>query len=102
MSLYIFDVFFFLRFACMHLSMRHVQVVNNYSSKSFRLMAMAVGVIPKVANLDLVSMSQQQIEAQAVDIQLLALLILTNHVRPDSKPTIAELQEGYASLTRCI
>ena len=77
-------------------------MVDDYSSKSFRLMAMAVGVIPKVGDLDLVSMSQQQIEARAVEVQLLALVILTNHVRPDSKPTIAELQEGYASLSCCM
>lgn len=72
----------------------HVQVVDDYSSKSFRLMAMAVGVIPRVGTLDLHSMSQQQIEARAVDKQLLAIVCLTNQIRPDSKPTITELQEG--------
>lgn len=58
-------------------------------------MAVAVGTLPKAGHLDLHSMSQQQIEARAVDIQLLALVILTNRVRPDSKATISELQEGY-------
>ena len=60
-------------------------------------MAMAVGIIPNVGNLDLPSMSQQQVEAQAVDVELLALVVLTNHVRHDSKSTISELQERYAS-----
>lgn len=42
-------------------------------------------------------MSQQQIEARAVEIQLLGLVILTDRVRPDSKSTISELQEGYVA-----
>ena len=57
---------------------------------------MAVGVIPNVGHLDLPSMSQQQIDAQAVDVELLALVILTNHVRHDSKATVSELQERYS------
>ena len=71
-------------------------MVDDYSSKSFRLLAMAVGIIPNVGSLDLHNMTQQQIEAEAVDMELLALVILTNPVRPDSKPTITQLQEGYA------
>ena len=69
-------------------------MVDDYSSQSFRLMAVAVGTLPRVGNLDLHSMSQQQIEARAVDIQLLGLVLLTNRVRSDSKATITELQEG--------
>ena len=71
-------------------------MVDDYSSKSFRLMAMAVGTISNVGNLDLHCMTQQQIEAEAVDLELLALVVLTNHVRHDSKPTISELQDRYA------
>lgn len=56
-------------------------------------MAMAVGTIPDVGSLDLHSMSQQQIEARAIEIQLLALVILTNRTRPDSKSTISELKD---------
>lgn len=55
---------------------------------------MAVGIIPSVGNLDLHRMSQQQIEAQAIDFELLGLVVLTNHVRRDSKATVSELQEG--------
>ncbi|KAL0032691.1 hypothetical protein WJX79_003604 [Trebouxia sp. C0005] len=70
------------------------QVVDDFSSKSFRLMAVAVGTIPDVGRLDVHHMSQQQIEAQAVDLKLLGLVALTNFVRRDSKATISELQDG--------
>lgn len=57
-------------------------------------MAVAVGTIPDVGRLDVHHMSQQQIEAQAVDLKLLGLVALTNFVRRDSKATISELQDG--------
>ena len=75
-----------------------VQVVDDYSSKSFRLLAMAVGVIPQAAKLRLVHMSQVQVEASAINMQLLCLVVLTNNIRANSKATITELQEGYDSL----
>ncbi len=71
-----------------------MQVVDDYSSKSFRLLAMAVGVIPNAEQLNLAMMTQQQVEACAVHMQLLSLVVLTNNVRPDSKDTITHLQEG--------
>ena len=72
----------------------HVQVMDDYSSKSFRLLAMAMGVIPNAAELNLPRMTQQQVEACAVHMQLLSLVVLTNNVRSDSKDTITHLQEG--------
>lgn len=72
-----------------------VQVHDEYSSNSFRLMAMAVGVIPNVTQLDLVHMTQRQVEAHVTHMELLCLMVLTNNIRPDSKETISELQEGY-------
>ena len=75
-----------------------VQVIDEYSSKSFRLLAMAVGVIPQAAKLGLVQMTQQQVEGCAVNMQLLCLVVLTNNIRSDSKATISQLQEGYAWL----
>ena len=69
------------------------QVTDDYSSKSFRLLAMAVGVIPNAASLDFAMMTQQQVEACAVHMQLLSLVVLTNNVRSDSKDTIAHLQD---------
>ena len=71
-----------------------MQVVDDYSRKSFRLLAMAVGVIPNAEELNLAMMTQQQVEACAVHMQLLSLVVLTNNVRPDSKDTITHLQEG--------
>ncbi len=71
-----------------------MQVVDDYSSKSFRLLAMAVGVIHNAKELNLAMMTQQQVEACAVHMQLLSLVVLTNNVRPDSKDTITHLQEG--------
>lgn len=60
---------------------------------------MAVGVIPRAAKLSLVQMTQQQVEAQAINVQLLCLVVLTNNTRTDSKATITQLQEGYAYLS---
>ncbi len=70
------------------------QVVDKYSSARFRLMAMAVGVIPQMHRLDVQHMSQQEVEARATHMDLLCLLALTNNIRPDSKDTITQLQEG--------
>jgi len=69
-------------------------VVDDYSSKCFRLLAVAVGVIPHVNQLDLPRMTQQQMEAAAVNLQLLGLVVLNNSVRPDSKETISQVQDG--------
>ena len=71
-----------------------MKVVDDFSSKSFRLLAMAVGVIPKAAKLKLAHMTQQQIEASAIHMHLLSLVVLSNNIRSDSKATIAQLQEG--------
>ena len=72
------------------------QVVDDYCSKSFRLLAMAVGTIQNASKLNLAHMTPQQVEASATNMRLLALIVLTNNMRPDSKETIARLQEGYA------
>lgn len=71
-----------------------MQVIDDYSSKSFRLLALAMGIIPNAGRLDLAGMTQQQVEAHATHMQLLSLVVLTNNVRPDSKDTISHLQEG--------
>ncbi len=39
-------------------------------------------------------MTQQQVEAAAVNLQLLGLVVLNNSVRPDSKETISQVQDG--------
>lgn len=72
------------------------QVVDDYSSNSFRLLAMAMGTIQNASELNLAHMTPQQVEASATNMRLLSLIVLTNNVRPDSKETIAHLQDGYA------
>ena len=56
-------------------------------------MALAVGVLPKIHKLDLSAMSQQDIEAHAEKLEMLSLIVLTNHVRSDSKATVTQLQQ---------
>ena len=68
--------------------------MDKYSSNSFRLLAGSVGVIHNVQKLDLLRMTQQQVEACATEMQLLSLVVLTNGVRDDSRETIRQLQEG--------
>ncbi|DBB02797.1 TPA: hypothetical protein ACH3X1_013629 [Trebouxia sp. C0004] len=75
---------------------------DGFSSNSFRLMAMAVGVIPDVHQLDLLRMTQQQVEAHVTHMELLCLMVLTNNIRPDSKSTITELQDGGGIRTMMI
>ena len=55
---------------------------------------MAIGEIPNAAQLDFALMTQQQVEARAVRMQLLSLVVLTNNVRSDSRDTITHLQDG--------
>ena len=66
--------------------------MDDYSTRSFRLIAMAAGSIPGVDKLDLANMSQQAIEASAVNMEMLALVVLANSIREDSVTTIKELQ----------
>ena len=58
------------------------------------MMAMAVGTIHHAHQLDLMHMTQQQVEAQVTHMDLLCLMVLTNSVRPDSEDTINQLQHG--------
>ncbi|DBA94899.1 TPA: hypothetical protein ACH3X1_002432 [Trebouxia sp. C0004] len=70
------------------------QVVDDYSSRSFRLLAGAVGIIRGVHKLDIACMTQQQVESCATHMQLLGLVVLTNSVRTDSRQTISQIQDG--------
>ncbi len=78
------------------------QVMDDYSSKSFRLLAMAMGVIPNAAGLDFARMTQHQVEACAVHMNLLSLVVLTNNVRSDSKDTIAHLQPTWSRMIKSV
>ena len=68
------------------------QVVDDHSSRSFRLLAFAAGVVHGVEQLDLESMSLQQLEGWC-NLHLLGLVVLSNHLRPESTATISELQD---------
>lgn len=70
------------------------QVVDQYSSDSFRLLALAVGIIPDVHKVDLLRLTQEQVEVCAMPLDLLSLVVLTNSVREDSKETIRQVQDG--------
>ena len=68
--------------------------MDDYSTRSFRLIAMAAGLLLNVDKLDLANMCQQAIEAAAVNMEMLSLVVLTNSIREDSVATIKELQEA--------
>jgi len=70
------------------------KVIDQYSSNSFRLLALAVGVIPDVHEVDLLRLTQEQVEVCAMPLDLLSLVVLTNSVREDSKETISQVQDG--------
>ena len=68
-------------------------MLDDYSSKSFRVIAMAKGVLRGLHRNALMLMTQEQLEAQAKSLELLGLMVLTNHVRKDSVETVATLQQ---------
>ena len=73
--------------------MSKLQVLDEYSSRSFRVLALAKGVLNGLDRNTLMLMSQEQLEAQVKSLELLGLMVLTNHVRKDSVETIATLQQ---------
>ena len=74
-----------------------MQVLNDYAGQSFRLMALAVGTLRHASPSELASMDQQQAERHCDHMDLLGLVVLSNHLHPASQNTITELQERYAS-----
>lgn len=68
--------------------------MDDYSTRSFRLLAIAAGTIPNAHALDLPRMTQHQIESCATSMELLSLVVTTNSIREDSKATVGEVQEG--------
>ena len=69
------------------------QVIDEYCGQSFRLLALAKGVLKGRDRRSLSPMSQEQLEKQVQQFELLGLLVLSNHLRSDSKGTITELQQ---------
>ena len=70
-----------------------IQVVDNYSGQSYRLLALAGGVLHGATSMNLAAASQQQIESRVGSLDVLGLCVLSNHLRNDSKDTIQRLQE---------
>lgn len=69
-----------------------IQVIDEYCGQSFRVLALAKGVLKGRDQLAWSLMSQQQLETQVEQFELLGLLVLSNHLHPDSQATITELQ----------
>lgn len=74
-----------------------VQVVDEWSAGGFKVLAIAQADIANIGTLSLPGMSQQQVEDCAGSLDLVGLVILSNHVNPDSKATVKELQERWAA-----
>ena len=70
-----------------------MQVVDHYCGQSFRLMALAKGVLREQDRQSLCLMCQEQLEKHVKRFELLGLLVLSNQLRKDSKPAITELQQ---------
>jgi len=70
-----------------------LQVLVEYAAQSFRLLALAVGELRHVTSEELAHMTQQDAEAMAGRMDMLGLLVLSNHLHPSSKETITSLQD---------
>ena len=77
-----------------------LQVIADYAGQSFRLMAVAVGMLKGVGPSELRAMSQQQAEACCSHMHFLGLVVLSNQLHPASVNTIRELQERCARLVQ--
>ena len=69
------------------------QVVDDWTSCSFRLLALAAGTIKHFSRLNVSSLTLQQAEAAVSHMSLVGVMVVTNQLRPDSRDTIAELQD---------
>ena len=67
--------------------------MDDWSSRSFRLLALATGTIKNFKQLEGAGLTMQQAEAAVSHMSLVGLLVITNALRADSKDTIAELQD---------
>ena len=76
------------------------QVLVELAGQSFRLMALVVGTLRNVEQSELARMEQPQAEQLCSQLELLGLLVLSNHLHPASKDTISHLQDR--SITWCL
>lgn len=69
-----------------------LQVIDEWSGKGFRLLALARGPIGGISRQSLGLLALEQLEAQADTFDLLGLLVLSNQLREDSIHTVDMLQ----------
>ena len=69
-----------------------LQVIDEWSGKGFRLLALASGGIGGLPRQSLGLLALEQLEAQADSFDLLGLLVLSNQLREDSIHTVDVLQ----------
>ena len=77
-----------------------LQVLAQYAGQSFRLLALASGSLGNASPAELAGMDQQQAEACSGALDLLGLQVLSNHLRPSSRPTITNLRDRSAAARR--
>ena len=76
-----------------------LQVLAKYAGQSFRLLAVAGGVLSNVSPDELAGMDQQQAEARCGPLNLLGLEVLSNCLRPSSQQTVTNLQDRSDTCT---
>ena len=73
-----------------------LQMLVKHAGQSYRLLALAVGVLEGVTAAQLASLDQQQAEALCGPLHFLGLQLLSNHLRATSRETILNLQDRCA------
>ena len=68
-------------------------MIDHYCGQAFRVLALAKGVLKGRDRQAWCLMSQERLEKQVERFELLGLLVLSNHLHPDSQPTITELHQ---------
>ena len=67
--------------------------MDEWSGKSFRVLAVALAEVSHVCKLDLASMNQEQVERHATSFNLAGLIVYSNFLNSDSAATVKQLQE---------
>ena len=70
-----------------------MQVLDDWTSRSFRLLALAAGTVKNFSSLNPHTLTLPQAEAAVTHMSLVGVIVVTNQLRPDSKDTISELQD---------
>ena len=76
-----------------------LQVLAKYAGQSFRLLAVAGGVLSNVSPDELAGMDQQQAETRCGPLNLLGLEVLSNCLRPSSQQTVTNLRDRSGTCT---